>query len=57
MPSDDGWTVRLPGSIKSAIDQQASEDFLPPPDYVRALVQRVVVERQLKRGQRDDNKR
>jgi hypothetical protein len=53
---DDAWVVRLPSRIKPVIDELASEAFLPAPDYVRALVQRVVLDQQIKRRQREDQK-
>lgn len=45
------WVVKLPGRIRPVVEEMAREDYLPATDYVRALVQRAVFEKQLARKQ------
>jgi hypothetical protein len=41
------WCIKLPGHLKPIIEEQARADYVPAPDYVRQLVQRVVFEKQI----------
>jgi hypothetical protein len=50
------WTLKLPSRIRPALEEIAREEFVPVPDLVRQLVQKAILQRQIERKRRDDQK-
>jgi hypothetical protein len=50
------WTLKLPSRIRPALEEIAREEFVPVPDLVRQLVQKAILQRQIERKRREDQK-